>query len=88
MSGLLALAVSAAAHGLGHLGGPAGIVVAIVMLLLLGVSAAGGAVTYEFEPGFYGAVSSSCHPVPRSRPCATSALYFERCDWRDVFEKS
>ena len=32
VSGLLALAVSAAAHGLGHLGGPAGIVVAIVML--------------------------------------------------------
>ena len=60
--GLLALAVSAAAHGLGHLGGPAGIVVAIVMLLLLGVSTAGGAVTYEFEPGFYGAVSQLLPP--------------------------
>jgi hypothetical protein len=60
--GLLALAVSAVAHGLGHLGGPAGIVIAVVMLLLLGVSAAGGAVTYEFEPGFYGAVSQLLPP--------------------------
>jgi len=50
--GLHALAVSAAAHWLGRLGGPAGIVLAVVMLALLGVSAAGGAVTYEFEPGF------------------------------------
>ena len=55
VSGLLALAVGAAAHGLGHLGGPVGIVAAILLLLLLGVSSAGGAVTYEFEPGFYGA---------------------------------
>jgi hypothetical protein len=60
--GLLALAVSAVAHGLGHLGGPAGIVIAVVTLLLLGVSAAGGAVTYEFEPGFYGAVSQLLPP--------------------------
>ena len=60
--GLLALAVSAAAHGLGHLGGPAGIVVAVLMLLLLGVSTAGGAVTYEFEPGFYGAISQFLAP--------------------------
>jgi hypothetical protein len=62
VSGLLALAVSAAAHGLGHVGGPAGIVVAIVMLMLLGVSTAGGAVTYEFEPGFYAAVSQYLPP--------------------------
>jgi hypothetical protein len=62
VSGLLALAVSAAAHGLGHLGGAVGIVVAIAMLLLLGVSAAGGAVTYQFEPGFYGAVSQLLPP--------------------------
>jgi hypothetical protein len=60
--GLLALAVTAAAHGLGHLGGPAGIAFAVVMLLLLGVSTAGGAVTYEFEPGFYGAVSQFLPP--------------------------
>ena len=63
--GLLALAVTAAAHGLGHLGGPAGIAFAVVMLLLLGVSTAGGAVTYEFEPGFYGAVSQFLPPGPR-----------------------
>jgi hypothetical protein len=62
VAGLLALAVSAAAHGLGHLGGPAGIVLAILMLMLLGVSAAGGAVTYQFEPGFYGAVSQLLPP--------------------------
>jgi hypothetical protein len=62
VSALLALAISAAAHGLGHLAGPAGIVAAITMLLLLGVSSAGGAVTYQFEPGFYGAVSQLLPP--------------------------
>jgi hypothetical protein len=62
VAGLLALAVSAAAHGLGHLGGPVGIVLAIATLILLGMSAAGGAVTYEFEPGFYGALSQLLPP--------------------------
>jgi hypothetical protein len=60
--GLLALAVSAAAHGLGHLGGPAGIVLAILTLLLVGMSTTGGAVTYEFEPGSYAAVSQLLPP--------------------------
>ena len=60
--GLLALAVSAAAHGLGHLGGVPGIVLAVLMLMLLGVSTAGGAVTSEFEPGFYGALSQLLPP--------------------------
>ena len=32
------------------------------MLLLLGVSTAGGAVTYEFEPGFYDAISQFLAP--------------------------
>jgi hypothetical protein len=59
---LLALAVSAAAHGLGHLGGERGIVLAILLLMLLGVSSAGGAVTYQLEPGFYGAVSQLLPP--------------------------
>ena len=62
VTALLALAVSAAAHGLGHLGGPIGIVAAVLLLLLLGVSSAGGAVTYQFEPGFYGAVSQLLPP--------------------------
>lgn len=62
VSGLLALAVSAAAHGLGHLGGPPGIGLAALILLLVGVSAGGGAVGYEFEPGFYGAVSQLLPP--------------------------
>jgi hypothetical protein len=62
LSGLLALSVSAAAHGLGHLAGPAGIVTAILTLLLLGLSSAGGAVTYELEPGFFGAVSQLLPP--------------------------
>jgi hypothetical protein len=61
-TGLLALAISAATHGLGHLAGPAGIVVAILTLLLLGLSSSGGAVTYQFEPGFYGAVSQLLPP--------------------------
>ena len=62
VTALLALAVSAAAHGLGHLGGPIGIVTAVLLLLLVGVSSAGGAVTYQFEPGFYGAVSQLLPP--------------------------
>jgi hypothetical protein len=62
VSALLALAVAAAAHGLGHLVGPPGIVAAILILLLLGISSAGGAVTYQFEPGFFGAVSQLLPP--------------------------
>jgi hypothetical protein len=62
VAGLLALAVGAAAHGLGHLGGQYGIVAAVVLLVLLGMSSAGGAVTYQFEPGFYGAVSQLLPP--------------------------
>jgi hypothetical protein len=62
VTALLALAVSAAAHGLGHLAGPPGIVTAVLLLLLVGVSSAGGAVTYQFEPGFYGAVSQLLPP--------------------------
>jgi hypothetical protein len=77
VSALLALAVGAAAHGLGHLGGPAGIVVAILMLLLLGVSSAGGAVSYEFEPGFYGAVSQLLPPGA----ALTAVRNVEYFDW-------
>ena len=62
VTALLAFAVAAAAHGLGHLAGPAGIVAAILLVLLLGISSAGGAVTYQFEPGFYGAVSQLLPP--------------------------
>jgi hypothetical protein len=62
VTALLALAAAAAAHGLGHLGGAAGIVTAVLLLLLLGVSSAGGAVTYQFEPGFFGAVSQLLPP--------------------------
>jgi hypothetical protein len=75
--GLLALAVSAAAHGLGHLGGPAGIAIAVLMLMLLGVSAAGGAVTYELEPGFYGAVSQLLPPGA----ALTAVRNVEYFDW-------
>ncbi|HEY7631038.1 MAG TPA: hypothetical protein VH817_10065 [Thermoleophilaceae bacterium] len=62
VAGLLALAVASGAHGLGHLGGPVGIVTAIVMLMLLGMSSMGGAVTYQLEPGFYGAISQLLPP--------------------------
>ncbi len=62
VTGLFALAVGAAAHGLGHLGGPVGIVTVILLLVMLGLSSAGGAVTYELEPGFYGAVSQLLPP--------------------------
>jgi hypothetical protein len=62
VAALLAVAAAAAAHGLGHAGGPVGIVTAVLLLLLLGVSSAGGAVTYQFEPGFYGAISQLLPP--------------------------
>jgi hypothetical protein len=62
VSGLLALAACAAAHGLARLAGSAGIVAAIGLLLLLGVSSAGGAVTYQMQPGFFGALSQLLPP--------------------------
>jgi hypothetical protein len=77
VAGLLALAVAAAAHGLGHLCGPAGIVTAILVLLLLGVSSAGGAVTYRFEPAFFGAVSQLLPPGA----ALTAVRNVEYFDW-------
>jgi hypothetical protein len=74
---LLALAVSAAAHGLGHLGGERGIVLAILLLMLLGVSSAGGAVTYRLEPGFYGAISQLLPPGA----ALTAVRNVEYFDW-------
>lgn len=76
-TGLLALAVSATAHGLGHLGGPVGVVLAILTVLLLGLSSSGGAVTYEFEPGFYGAVSQLLPPGV----ALTAVRNIEYFDW-------
>jgi hypothetical protein len=76
-TGLLALAVSATAHGLGHLGGPAGVVLAILTVLLLGLSSSGGAVTYQFEPGFYGAVSQLLPPGV----ALTAVRNIEYFDW-------
>jgi hypothetical protein len=74
---LLALAVSAAAHGLGHLAGERGIVLAIVLMMLLGVSSAGGAVTYQLEPGFYGAISQLL-PPGAALTAVRNVVYF---DW-------
>ena len=62
VAALLALAVAAAAHGLARLGGPPGIAAAVLVLLLLGLTSAGGAVTYRFEPSFFGAVSQLLPP--------------------------
>jgi hypothetical protein len=62
VAGLFALAIGAAAHGLGHLGGAAGVVTVVVLLILLGLSSAGGAVTYELEPGLYAAISQLLPP--------------------------
>jgi hypothetical protein len=74
---LLALAVSAAAHGLGHLCGERGIVLAILLLMLLGVSSAGGAVTDQLEPGFYGAISQLLPPGA----ALTAVRNVEYFDW-------
>jgi hypothetical protein len=62
VSGLLALSVAAAGHGLAHLGGAAGIGAAVLTIVLLGLSSSGGAVGYQFEPGLYGAVSQLLPP--------------------------
>lgn len=62
VAALLALAVSAVAHGLGHLGGPIGIGAAVALLMLLGVSSSGGAVGSGFEPGFYATISPLLPP--------------------------
>lgn len=77
VSALLALAVSAAAHGLGHLGGPFGIVAAVLVVLLLGLSSSGGAVTFQLEPGFFGAVSQLL-PPGAALTAIRNAEYF---DW-------
>lgn len=77
VSGLLALAVSASAHGLGHLAGPVGILTAILTLLLLGLSSAGGAVTYQLEPGFFGALSQLLPPGA----ALTAVRNVEYFDW-------
>jgi hypothetical protein len=81
VGGLLALAIGAAAHGLGHLGGPYGIAAAVVLLMLLGMSSAGGAVTYQFEPGFYGAVSQLL-PPGAALTAVRNVQYF---DWAATF---
>ncbi len=77
VSGLLALAVGAAAHGLARLGGPAGMAVAVLTLLLVGVSATGGAVGYQFEPGFYSAISQLLPPGA----AVTAVRNIEYFDW-------
>lgn len=77
VSGLFALAVSATAHGLASAGRLAGIGAAVAVLMLLGVSSAGGAVGYELEPGFYGAISQLL-PPGAALTALRNAQYF---DW-------
>jgi hypothetical protein len=74
---LFALSVSATAHGLGHLGGAAGVVTVVLLLILLGLSSSGGAVTYGFEPGLYGAVSQLLPPGA----ALTAVRNVEYFDW-------
>jgi len=78
---LLALAAAGAAHGLGHLLGPRGNVVAVLLLLLLGLSSTGGAVGYQFEPGFYGAISQLL-PPGAALTALRNVVYF---DWSATF---
>jgi hypothetical protein len=77
VTGLLALAVSAAAHGLARLAGPAGIVTAVLVVMLLGVSSAGGAVTYQLQPGFFSAMSQLLPPGA----ALTAVRNVEYFDW-------
>jgi hypothetical protein len=59
---LLALAVASFAHGTVRLVGPAGIVIALAVLMILGLPASGGAVTHELQPGFFDAISQWLPP--------------------------
>jgi hypothetical protein len=77
VAGLLALSVAAVGHGLAHLGGPRGIALAVLALVLLGLSSCGGAVGYQLEPGFYGAVSQLL-PPGAAVTAVRNVVYF---DW-------
>lgn len=55
--GLLIAAIVLATHGLGRLFGPAGLAAAALTFVLIGISSSGGGVGYQFEPGFYRAIS-------------------------------
>jgi hypothetical protein len=59
---LLALAVASFAHGTLRLAGPAGILIALALMMILGLPASGGAVTHELQPGFFDAVSQWLPP--------------------------
>jgi hypothetical protein len=49
-------------HGLTRFAGPAGLVTAAALLLLLGFPSSGGAVTPQLQPSFYGAISAWLPP--------------------------
>src|SRR5262249_43592231 len=57
IAALLIAAIVLATPGLRRLLGPIGIAVAAMTFVLFGVSASGGGVGYQMEPGFYRAVS-------------------------------
>jgi hypothetical protein len=62
VAGLLALAVASTVHGLTRVAGPAGLVTAVALLLLLGFPSSGGAVTPQLQPSFYGAIAAWLPP--------------------------
>jgi hypothetical protein len=82
VSGLLALSVAAAGHALAHVGGAPGIAAAVLTIVLLGLSSSGGAVGYQFEPGFYGAVSQLL-PPGAAVTAVRNVRYF---DWAATLE--
>jgi hypothetical protein len=82
VSGLLAVSVAAVGHGLAHLAGARGIAAAVMTLVLLGLSSSGGAVGYQFEPGFYGAVSQLL-PPGAAVTAVRNVAYF---DWAATLE--
>jgi hypothetical protein len=57
IAALLIAAVVLSVHGLGRLFGPAGMASAALTFMLVGVSSAGGGMTYQLEPAFYRAIS-------------------------------
>jgi hypothetical protein len=72
---LLALAVASFAHGAVRLAGPAGILIAVGVMMIVGLPSSGGAVTHELQPGFF-AVISQWLPPGAALTAIRNAQYF------------
>ena len=79
VGGLLALAVASTAHGLTRAAGPPGLLAAVLLLVLLGLPSAGGAITPPLQPTFYAEVSG-WPPPGASLGALRNTVYFDRAN--------